>query len=563
MVTCLQQSRNDVLWLGTRAGVYKLDLKTRKYSQIPGSEDLKVRYVFLSGNDIWVTTYEKGFFLFRNGKKYTFPTDKNKYLLSSHCIIEDKNGFFWISTNKGLFQMCKKSLLDYAEKKIKAVYYHYYNKDSEFTTNEFNGGCQPCGVFNGENIFLPSINGIVTFNPDNIHPILSYNAIFIDKAEIDGKELQVTDTLKLDRNFGRITFFCSSPYYGNANNQNLEVKLDGQDALDWTEISPDNKISFTNLYPGVYELTIRKLSGFNNIYIYKKMAIVIAPAFWQTVCFRILILILVVFFILLLYKLRTKYIRRRNILLERSVNEKTSDLRNTISTLRKTKDTLNLQIENNTKIIQIITHDIKSPLKFMSMASKYMYDTFEEDTEDLKDNIHAIYSSSSQMYNFVENLLEYSKVNFEDDELSARPFVLHDVINEKISLFEGIAGSKKTIIKNMVPDQVMLKKNKQLFRIVLHNLLDNAVKNTTNGIITFSSETSENSTLIKITDTGKGINAILLHYYQSLSDNFDLKRSKNKDRVGLHIVLELLMILNGKMQIDSKEDYGTTVTLIF
>ncbi|MDI1254456.1 MAG: two-component regulator propeller domain-containing protein [Flavobacterium sp.] len=564
MVTCLQQSENDNLWLGTRTGIYRLDIKSQKYYHLKSSEDLKVRSVFITDrNNVWVTTYEKGFYLFRNGKKYTFPTDKNKYLLSTHCIIEDRNGFFWISTNKGLFQVLKKSLLDYADKKTNAVYYQYYNKDSGFITNELNGGCQPCGVFTKEQIFFPSMNGVVTFNPEKIRPILPTNAIFIDKVQIDNQDFLINDTLKLNRDFGRITFFITSPYYGNRNNQDLETKLEGVEDLDWTDIRIDNKVSFTNLYPGSYQLIVRKLSGFNTGYIYKKITILVEPAFWQTIWFRIFIAILIACSIVSFYKIRTRIIIRRNSQLEKNINERTRHLKNTITTLRTTKVNLNQQIENNTKIIQIITHDLKSPLKFMTMTSKYMYESFDKDTEDLKDNINAIYSSSSQMYNFVENLLEYSKVNLKDDELQLNPFFLSDIIDEKIDLFEGIAGSRKTTIQNLIPKETTLKKNKQLFRIIIHNLLDNAVKHTTNGLIAFKTATIKNKTTIIISDNGKGMNANLLSYYQSMAVNYEIKKIQNKERVGLHIVLELLIILNGTMNIESQEGHGTTVTLIF
>lgn len=560
----LVQSSSDVLLLGSNKGLYKLELSNKKVDIVTGTRNLKVRNVFISRKkDIWISTYENGFFLIKGEKIYSFPLDNNDYLLSSHCIVEDNNGFFWISTNKGLFQVKEKSLLDYANKKTSNIYYHYYNKDSGFLTNEFNGGCQPCAAKIGSNIFLPSINGVVTFNPNSIRPILPNNRIFIDEALVDNKRININDTLYLDRKFGRVTFFITSPYYGNINNLNFEAKLEGESSTEWTTISNENSISFTNLSPGEYELVVRKLSGFDSKYEYKKIAIIIEPAFWETLWFRIIILALVGVIGIVFYNLRIQFISKNNLLLEKKISEQTNDLKNTISALRATKQNLNQQIENNTKIIQYITHDIKSPLKFMAMASKYMYDSFEENDPDLKQNIQSIFTSSSQMFNFVDNLLEYSKVYLDKGELYIEEFKLYEVITEKIDLFASIANSKKITIKNRIEKNTILKGNKQLFSIIIHNLLDNAIKNTPYGNITFNALVDEEQTYISISDTGNGMEQSVIDYYQDLIDNYDGERSKNNKRIGLHIVIELLLILNGKINIESSNNTGTVITLTF
>lgn len=565
-ISFIAQSDEKSLWIGSKKGLYYHDIITKKTNLIDNTKDLKIRNIYISDhNNIWITTYDKGFYLVKNKKIFSFPLDINGYLSSSHCILEDKKGFFWVSTNKGLFQISKKNLLDYTEKKIKNLFYKYYNKDFGFLTNEFNGGCMPCGVqTNKGDIFLPSINGVVSFNPNNIPSVLPNNGIYIDEALVDDKKvIKLGDTLHLNRKFERITFSITSPYYGNINNLNFEAKLEGPDAFGWAKVSKEHNISFTTLHPGTYVLTVRKIADFESNYDYKKITIIIEPAFWQTLLFKIIILGSIIMLGFVLYKLRIKYISKHNLLLEIKINEQTNDLKNTIGTLRATRENLKKQIDNNTKIIQYITHDIKSPLKFMTMASKYMYETFDKKNEDLKENIQAIFTSSSQMFNFVDNLLEYSKVYLDKGEIDNEEFKIHDVINEKIALFENIAYSQKTAIKNRIAKDAVLRKNKQLFSIIIHNLLDNALKNTLQGSITFHSDTNDEYTNISISDTGNGMDKSTIEYYQTLIDNYDLKRDKKYKTMGLHIVIELLLILNGKMIIDSTLNKGTTIILTF
>jgi signal transduction histidine kinase len=562
-ITCFAQNDENQLWIAGN-GLHWLDIRSKKIYSVPATKAIKIRSIYISDTDkIWLTTYENGFFLYQNNKWYSFPVDKNKYLMTSHSIIEDKKGFFWIATNKGLFQVSKKNLLDHTYKKTNPIYYHYYNKDAGFMTNEFNGGGTPCNVIlrNGD-AFLPSMDGVVSFNTNTIKALLPSREIYIDEIQLDNKKIPVADTIRLQRNFNRITFFITSPYYGNINNLDFEAKLDGGDSSGWTKISDEHNISFTKLQPGNYKLTIRKMAGFGSDYVYKKIILIIEPLFWQTLWFRILALIGMVLLLFLMYKSRTKYIKNKNILLEKKINDQTQDLKNTISTLRATKENLTQQFKNNTKIIQYITHDIKSPLKFMAMASKYMYETFDENTESLKENIQSIYTSSSQMFNFVDNLLEYSKVS-DNEEIETGEFILYDLVNEKIPLFMAIATAQKTAIKNLIPKNYTLRTNKQLFTIVIHNLLDNAIKNTIHGNIIFTSHIKGNKIYILIADNGNGMSKSTLDYYQSLIKNYDLGKDKTNKKIGLHIVIELLLILNGKIKIKSQENKGTTISLVF
>lgn len=564
-VNYFTQLHPNTIWIGSNKGLHKIDIQNRKLYSYPATAQLKIRNVYLTDeNNIWLSTYEKGFHLFRDGKLSTFPIDKNNFIKSSHSIVEDKKGYFWISTNKGLFQMKKQYLVDYADKKSKTVYYHYYDKEYGFFSNEFNGGSQPNGIMlKNATIFFPSINGVVNFNPYKIHPILPDSAIYIDKIEIDGKKNAITDTINLDSHFGRITFYIDSPYYGNQHNLNFEVKLDGPDPQDWTAVSQEHTISFSKLSPGTYELTVRKIKGFDGTYNYKKITVFIKPAFWQTAWFYILCCFCSFLLIFLLYSLRVSYISNKNKLLQKTIDEKTRDLKTTISTLLDTESHLKEQVGNNTKIIKYITHDIKSPLKFISMVARYMYDCQDQNREEQKENLKSIVTSSTQMYNFIDNLLEYSKVYTDMGEADSIPSSLYDSINTKIALFSAIAHYQKTEIKNLIPKDYTIRVNKHLLSISIHNLLDNAVKHTHNGQIVFSSYSSENNIHIQLKDTGSGMTKETLDYYRAMIHNYNSSAARNSQRLGLQIVIELMLSWGGTITIDSIENKGTTITLVF
>jgi signal transduction histidine kinase len=562
-VTYMVQKENNIIWTGSHLGFHKIYFKEKKIENIPRIQKTYVRSIYIDdSHNIWITSYDTGFYLYNSTTSKTthFPVDKNKYLLASHCIIEDSNGFFWITSNKGLFQVSKKELLDYANKKTKSVYYHYYDKADGFGTNEFNGGCQPCGVLlENNNVTFPSMKGIIVFDSKKIKRLLPKGNVFFEQAEVNNKYSPIiNDTLFLKHDFERLRLFINSPYYGNSNNLNIETKVQGPINQKWEQLI-DNNISFTTLPPGTYYLSARKMTGHNSEYQYKTLTVIISPAFYQTIWFHILLILLIIIGLYYLVKMRLKYIRLKNILLEKKIAEQTSQLRNTISTLKDTTENLSKQIVDHKKLIGIITHDIKSPLRFLAMTAKHVYQN-PNDPHAVSDGIKSMHTSSSQLYNFVRNILEYTKVSRQDNLSSS--YCLHTLVEEKITIFSNIAFSKKIIIYNLINVNHIVNNNRLLFSIIIHNLLDNAIKNTASGKIILSSGINENKVFFEIEDSGNGMSAELVHLYNNKKIQITTEKDE-KAGMGLQIITELLEIMKGKMKIESSVGYGTKITIIF
>lgn len=561
--TYMAQASDGLIWTGSQLGLHKIYFKEKRARAVSAISNTYVRSIYASAKDqIWVTTYDSGFFLHNPvaGRTTHFPVDKNKYLLSAHCIVEDRNGFFWISTNKGLFQVLKKNLVDYSIGKASRVYYQYYDKSDGFATNEFNGGCQPCGLLLGNSfIAFPSMKGYVLFDSGRVRMLLPTSDIFFEEAEADNQKVAIVNNrLTVDQGFGRLKVSIHSPYFGNPNNLNIETRLEGPVSQQWTRLVRD-EISFTALPPGTYSLDVRKMTGFDSQYRNKRLIIEIRPAFYQTWWFKILNAGLLLLLLMYTVKIRMRYIRRKNILLEKKVSEQTFQLRSTVSALRKTKEKLGDEIVKHKKLIAAITHDIKSPLRFLAMTGKHAYDSLGGDAP-VSEDLRSIYTSSYQLYNFVDNLLEYSKVT-EEQNLSA-PFELWQLAQEKIEMFRNLASSQRTEIINQIEKTQTATTNRLLLSIVIHNVLDNSVKNTFGGTIRLVSFDTSRNFHIVIEDTGRGMTAQQAHFYTSLSENRN-QENHRKIGMGLPMVIELMDILNGSMRIESTLGSGTRVTLEF
>lgn len=560
-INYIAQFDHNTFYFGTDKGLFKYKTDTKKLFFIKTTEKLNIRNVFIdSQKKIWLTTYEKGFFLFSDDHLYSFPKDEDNYLNSSHCIIEDKKGFFWIPTNKGLFQTSRKALLQYIKNKSDAIYYYQYTKKDGFLTNEFNGGCQPSSnhLKNNE-VVLPSMNGFVFFNPDNTTPLLPNKNLFIDKVIVDQNILSPRDTIVLKNNFQRVSFFIDYPYYGNAENINIEAKLDRAVDSRWEKIRAEKSISFTTLPPGEYTLKLRSLSGFTGNYIYKKITIIVPARFYQKTWFTILCYLLTIALLILIWYIRLYYIKLKNRRLKEVIAKKTKKLATTVRKLKSTKTNLKQEIKQQETLVKSISHDIKSPLKFLTSSINHLSDNINiQQDQKLKYQIEAIRMSSVQLYEYVENLIKYSTIFLEGKKLEDKSYSLYDLIEEKIQIFEKIAWAENTLIVNNVSQNLFIRTNNKALSIIIHNLLDNAIKNTKEGKVELLCTTHDNKLSLTIMDNGKGMSKELIEYYLDFYKNPIVKNY----HLGLHMIIELLLIIDGNINIKSAIGKGTTIEII-
>lgn len=560
----VETQNHSILMVGKKT-IITYDETKNKIKKIPTGKN-EVRSIFICKDQkVWVCTYNNGFSLLQNDIFYKLPYDNNQFLTSAHCINEDNNGHFWISTNKGLIEVDKKSLLNHTEDKS-PIYYHHYDTENGFLTNEFNGGCQPCNVKldNGYYVY-PSLNGLVVFHPDKVNKILPSGDFFINEVETENKTIYFNDTLFTNRENNRLNIKIDFPYFGNKNNIHFEARLQLEEDSKWVNILNEKTISFTHLPPGQHTLFIRKLGDFSSKYQTKKIIICVPFLYYETLWFKIIVYLLIIGIFVYGIRLRYNYIQKKNEELEQIVLERTNTLIKTIDTLKITKNSLTQEIIQQKKLIGTISHDIKSPLKFLSITAKHLNDKllFSEN-ETIKDNAKIVHDSANQLYRFVENLVDYSKIFMEHNDINKlRKENIDIIILEKINLFKNMAEANAVTItyKNFTPTQINL--NEKVIGIIVHNLLDNAIKNTIIGTIAIETNITTDKIYISIEDTGSGMPKEIKDYYLNLQKNFETdKLAIQNYGLGLHLVLELLRLLKGELKIYSKENEGTKITLI-
>jgi signal transduction histidine kinase len=442
------------------------------------------------------------------------------------------------------------------------LYYYYFGKDQGFHTNEFNGGCEPCAFeYDNGDISLPSLDGLVQFAPSSIRMEMPDKGIYVDWVEHDLKLEEAGARFDLPNNFKTFRLHISSPYFGDPRNLQFYYSLEKagqQEEQIWLPVNSDRTITFSSLSSGDYRIHIRKLKGFGrDQYIEKVIGIQVQKAFYEKAWFRLAILFTLICLIILLYKIRVKRIQRENRQLELKVLNRTQELEKTMNILGESEEQLRKQSFMHKRLLAAITHDIKTPLKFLLRVNRDGPLTGVLREEEIKS---VTYDSLYRMHHLVDNLIHYMRSSFLSGEFSEDTVDIRQLMEEKMEIFEPVSRSKGIhIINNISPGTVVVV-NKLLLAVVLHNLLDNAVKYTAKGVVELTAERRDRSLMVHLLDTGCGMPPTVIDWINQIED--EGLAHFNRSGIGLILVKELLTVINGRLLASPGIDGGSKVSLL-
>lgn len=558
-ITYILRTDRFNLYVGTVSGLYQLNLKNKKSIRINNLEDKSIRNIFKSSSgEIWVATYGDGFYLVDQGRAIGLPLDKEKYLRTPHYFIEDSLGFLWIPTNKGLFQVAKNDLLTYINNRnthAEGPFYYYYDKNNGFKTNEFNGGCEPCAIKVSNGLqSMPSMNGLVLFNPDSIKSLLPGAALYIDKITLDSLEVDTKDLKELSEDFIQLNIGVSTPFLGNHKNLQITYALTERGAKDtiFFPIGDNSEISVSRLPHGQYTLIIRKTNGFGiGNYSELKLSIIVQPKWFHSPWFGIFLIFLFPFLGIIASNVRSKYVVRRNRDLEKRIEEKTTHLRKRV----------NMQ----ELIIRAIGHDIRTPLKYHIILSENIKKLSEEGDGQLAKKTAILNDSSQQLFQLVENFVQYLKAQNNTSIEKTQNVILNTILDKKLSFFKDITKRNRTVLLNICTTDVVVNSDPQLLAIIIHNIIDNATKVIKDGIITTQIGISKQKRpFLTIADSGPGLNPQILKWINKPdSDQSNADTMPINCGLGLMMVKQLSHLLKIQITASSEIGSGTTFTLLF
>ena len=214
-----------------------------------------------------------------------------------------------------------------------------------------------------------------------------------------------------------------------------------------------------------------------------------------------------------------------------------------------------------------MSHEIRTPLNaiigFSEMVKSEIYGPLG--SEKYSEYLNHIGESGTHLMRIINDILDLSKVEAGQMEIEIERFDLNDELDSCVASFSPIA-KRHQINLELVATDLNIESDLKIFRQVLTNIISNAVKFThSGGSIFISCEADGDMVLVKVRDTGVGMNseelAEALQMFGQVQSTY--ARNHQGTGLGLPLVQRFMTLLGGKMEIRSRKDDGTTVELYF
>ncbi len=289
---------------------------------------------------------------------------------------------------------------------------------------------------------------------------------------------------------------------------------------------------------------------------------------------------------LTLQKKAEKEVRELNTALEKKVEMRTKELNQTIekleneaiirreveATLIQREEDLHEALEKErelsllkTRFVSMASHEFRTPLSTILSSASLMTSYTQTEQQDRREkHFQKIKSSIEQLTSLLNDFLSISKL--EEGKVGNDPqyFDLQAFFLNFLDDVQGLLKPKQQLINKGLESKSEAFLDKKLLKIVLNNLIGNAIKYSEQGkTITVEVEKLDKSLKINIIDEGIGVPAEDQKY---LFERFF--RAHNVTNIqgtglGLNIVKKYVDLMDGTLTFTSKENVGSKFVLTF
>ena len=503
-----------------------------------------------SKGNLWFSTSGSGLDLYRPETNDFENFDKGKNGLASDCIYETQesptSGKLLLITNEGF------SIFDYRNKD-----FNNYSAENGFPLTAVNENAL-CVTRDGE-IFLGGVQGMISFHEMELNFTPKPYKIILSRLIVNGQEIHVGDetgilqrslchteeiTLDADQTMFSIEFATSN--YIPANKDDIIYKLEGF-SNEWTSTRGLHTITYTNLNAGTYKLLIKPEGKDESLCPQVPLIIHVLPPYYKTTLAYFIYFIItgvVLWYSVRAYKSRIK-------------------LRESLKYEQKHIQDVEALNQSKLRFFTNISHEFRTPLTLIVAQVETLLQ-LQNFTPAIYNKILGIYKNSIQLRELITELLDFRKQEQGHMKIKVGPHNIVNFLYENYLLFLEYASAKQINFNfEKGTDELEVWYDQKQMQKVINNLLSNAIKHTeAEDTITLSVKKEENNVVIRVKDTGSGIDAkeidkIFDRFYQIDPIN-STDAGKSGTGIGLALTKGIVELHHGTIRVESELGKGTS-----
>jgi signal transduction histidine kinase/Tfp pilus assembly protein PilF len=236
--------------------------------------------------------------------------------------------------------------------------------------------------------------------------------------------------------------------------------------------------------------------------------------------------------------------------------------------LLKEKNTIisNINLQKD-KFYSIIAHDLRGPFNgFLGLTELMAEDIDNMSKEEIKFASANMRSSAKNLFNLLENLLEWTRMEQNLVPFDPKEYPLESITIDSIITFHDIAEKKEISIQTQIPSTLTVFADKNMFQAVIRNIVLNAIKFTPKkGTIDIRALENPNNITITIKDSGIGMHQDLINDLFKIDTKNNRVGTENEPSTGLGLILckEFVEKHKGRIWAESEEGKGSTFHISF
>ncbi|MEO8230959.1 MAG: PAS domain S-box protein, partial [Ignavibacteriota bacterium] len=210
-----------------------------------------------------------------------------------------------------------------------------------------------------------------------------------------------------------------------------------------------------------------------------------------------------------------------------------------------------------------MSHELRTPLVGILGFAEIIRQ--EIVSPEIKVMAETICKSGNRLSETLNLILDLSQLETEKKEIKFQKVELVVITKEVITLFKVTAQEKGlSLISSFSSESIFINFDARAYYSILNNLINNAIKFTSEGSITTSVSQYDDSVEISVTDTGIGI---AKNDYQSIFEEFrqvseGYSRNFEGSGLGLSITKKLVEKYGGTITVESEVGKGSTFKVI-
>lgn len=278
----------------------------------------------------------------------------------------------------------------------------------------------------------------------------------------------------------------------------------------------------------------------------------------QSLLFFILSSLIIASIGFILFWIKLSKIQKKLYKANGDLNIKIKELENSNNEAMKSRSIAETANRMKNDFLANVSHELRTPLNGILGMTGLLLDT--ELDEDQKEFLYMIVESGDHLFRIISDLLDFSQI--ETGNLIIKPvlFNLSNLIKNTISVLKPAAEKKNiNLFYSINPELIHFYGDRVRVGQIIINLITNAIKYSEKGTISVSVKLEEELE-ISVIDTGIGIpeNKIKTIFESFVQIEHTYTKTHEGVGLGLSIVKQLVELLNGKIDLESKQGLGTT-----